>query len=281
MCMCSKGLPWCAHVGSLFQTVSNVKTPAGNCQELQMEFVLPVTQHSCPSIESALQTLLSPLSPLSSAMHPPLCPSSHSASRSVQGFCLCVNSTSCWPLNDLQSYFSILSSPALSPWITQQKRLLQLEIDGKSWGFLSGNYAGYHRCPMTTGGRCDLGVSGTQDASSTTEARFALGAGDEIWELPCSPALALSGCSLPPKPLLPCCRLPEALGDFDLAVPVLLHSCQKHNNHSRSSGVICRIRKQVMGQSNCCICNRKGESHSGSEGCYAVLLHITLICFGL
>lgn len=87
---------------------------------------------------------------------------------------------------------------------------------------------------MTTGERCGLGVPGMQDASSTTKARFALGAGNEIWELPCSPALVLSRCSLPSKPLLPCCRLPEALDDFDLAVPVLLHSCQKHNDHSRS-----------------------------------------------
>lgn len=156
--MCRKGLPWCAHVGSLFQMVSNVKSPAGNCHKLQMELVFPVTQHSCPS-RVCPPNPPQPTLPISSAMHPLLCPSSHSASRSVQDFCLCVNSTSCWPLNDLQSNFSILSSPALSPWITQQKWLLQLEIDGKSWGFLSGNYAGYQRCPMTTGGRCDLGVS--------------------------------------------------------------------------------------------------------------------------
>ena len=50
MCTCRKGLPWCAHVGSLFQMVSNVKSPVENCHELQMELVFPVTQHSCPSI---------------------------------------------------------------------------------------------------------------------------------------------------------------------------------------------------------------------------------------
>jgi len=115
MCTCRKGLPWCAHVGSLFQMVSNVKSPVENCHELQMELVFPVTQHSCPSI-GCPPTPPQPTLPIVQCHAPTSMPQLPCCQQICTRFFLCVNSTSCWPLNDLQSYyFSILSSPALSP----------------------------------------------------------------------------------------------------------------------------------------------------------------------
>lgn len=66
--------------------------------------------------------------------------------------------------------------------------------------------------------------------------------------------LSSISCTLPPDLLLP--MLPEthsslALADFDLDLPVLLHSHQTHNNCGRQFSMICRIGWWTVGLCSC------------------------------
>lgn len=128
------------------------------------------------------------------------------------------------------------------------------------------------------------------DILSITMARFTLGIGTGIRTLPHSPYPYPSSAvhSLPSCFSL-CCMLREAQGslalaDFDLALPVLLHSHQKPANHSRCFSMTCHIRLRTMDFASCWAATAsvagQGENHSGYHGCYAICLHTAFIFSG-